>query len=110
MNEWLNKTDIQSASAISPSSLTPHMHNSNEYDGAAGYYTPAKNLNTLAQAANFCDSSLQPRGSAKKRWLRQAISEDQCDSPNSRPGNFLFLNILLLLSVFMIFCSSTKIF
>lgn len=89
MNEWLNKTDMQSASAISPSSLTPHLHNSNDYDGAAsGYYMPSKSLSSLSHGGSFCDSSVQPRGSAKKRWLRQAISEDQCDSPNSRPGKF----------------------
>lgn len=70
----------------------------------------AKSLATLVQAANsvsgICDSPPQrrqqqqavaasgnnnnnngggcPTGSAKKRWLRQAISEE-CDSPNSRP-------------------------
>lgn len=64
----------------------------------------AKSLATLVQAANsvsgICDSPPQQRkqqaasnnngscpvstGSAKKRWLRQAISEE-CDSPNSRP-------------------------
>lgn len=73
----------------------------------------AKSLATLVQAANsvggMCDSPPQRRqaavataannhnnnggiggcpvvstGSAKKRWLRQAISEE-CDSPNSRP-------------------------
>lgn len=71
----------------------------------------AKSLATLVQAANsvsgICESPLQRKqqqatvisgnnnnngsgpaaastGSAKKRWLRQAISEE-CDSPNSRP-------------------------
>lgn len=61
----------------------------------------AKSLATLVQAANsvsgICDSPPQRRqivtgnnvcpvstGSAKKRWLRQAISEE-CDSPSSRP-------------------------
>lgn len=61
----------------------------------------AKSLATLVQAANsvsgICNSPPQRRqtipgnsscsgstGSAKKRWLRQAISEE-CDSPNSRP-------------------------
>lgn len=29
-------------------------------------------------------------GFAKKRWLRQAISEE-CDSPNSRPGGYILL-------------------
>lgn len=68
----------------------------------------AKSLATLVQAANsvsgMCDSPPQRRqqatgsgnnsnngcpastGSAKKRWLRQAISEE-CDSPNSRPDS-----------------------
>lgn len=64
----------------------------------------AKGLATLVQAVNsvsgICESPPQRRqsltslnqqtpcavssGSAKKRWLRQAISEE-CDSPNSRP-------------------------
>lgn len=88
MNEWLNKgTDVvQSASSISPSSLTAHITPTENiaYDTNTGFYTPSKNLVALAQAATYCDSS-QSRGNAKKRWLRQAISEDQCDSPSSRP-------------------------
>lgn len=96
MNEWLNKTDIQSASAISPSSLTPHLHAASEYDTNTGFYGPVKSLSAITQTggtAGFCESSttVEPRGSAKKRWLRQAISEDQCDSPNSRPGNKIIL-------------------
>ncbi|XP_018575451.1 uncharacterized protein LOC108914194 isoform X2 [Anoplophora glabripennis] len=90
MNEWLNKVPepIHSASSISPSSLTPHLSNSSEFDANSGFYSPAKNLTTLAQAVNYCDSNVQPRGSAKKRWLRQAISEDHsCDSPSSRPDS-----------------------
>lgn len=90
MNEWLNKGPevVQSASQISPSSLTPHISNSGEisFDGPPGFYTPTKNLVALAQAATFCgEGPSQPKSSAKKRWLRQAISEDQCDSPCSRP-------------------------
>lgn len=83
MNEWLNKgTDIvQSASSISPSSLTPHITPISDYDSNsnAGFYAPSKNLVALAQAATYCDTP--SKGNAKKRWLRQAISEDQCDSP-----------------------------
>nr|CAI5865072.1 unnamed protein product [Callosobruchus analis] len=86
MNEWLNKTPepVQSASSISPSSLVPHINNNP--DDATGFYTPNKNLAALAHAATFCDSA-PTRGSAKKRWLRQAISEDHCDSPSSRPDS-----------------------
>nr|CAH7745442.1 unnamed protein product [Callosobruchus chinensis] len=86
MNEWLNKTPepIQSASSISPSSLVPHINNNP--DDATGFYTPNKNLAALAHAATFCDSA-PTRGSAKKRWLRQAISEDHGDSPSSRPDS-----------------------
>lgn len=95
MNEWLNKTDIQSASAISPSSFNPHLSTSgSEYDTSTGFYTPVKNLPATSQggSSGLCEvpSSTQPRGSAKKRWLRQAISEDQCDSPSSRPGKLSF--------------------
>ncbi|XP_017787501.1 PREDICTED: LOW QUALITY PROTEIN: histone-lysine N-methyltransferase 2E [Habropoda laboriosa] len=74
-------------------------------DSSAEFLTQsyaAKSLATLVQAANsvsgICDSPPQKKqaisgnntvcpvstGSAKKRWLRQAISEE-CDSPNSRP-------------------------
>ncbi|CAH1976738.1 unnamed protein product [Acanthoscelides obtectus] len=86
MNEWLNKTPepVQSASSISPSSLMPHINNNS--DDATGFYTPNKNLAALAQAATYCDNT-PTRGSAKKRWLRQAISEDHCDSPSSRPDS-----------------------
>jgi histone-lysine N-methyltransferase MLL5 len=88
MNEWLNKVPepVHSASSISPSSLTPHINTSTDYDSNVGFYTPGKSLVALAQVASFCDTNVQPRGNAKKRWLRQAISEDQCDSPSGRPG------------------------
>ena len=86
MNEWLNKgTDlVQSASSISPSSLTAHIAQTESlYDTSTGFFTPSKNLVSIAQAATYCDPT-QSHGSAKKRWLRQAISEDRCDSPCSR--------------------------
>lgn len=89
MNEWLNKVPdpVQPASSISPNSLTPHVSSNSDLEINNFYTTPTKNLVALAQAAAYCDISLQPRGSAKKRWLRQAISEDHsCDSPSSRPG------------------------
>lgn len=89
MNEWLNKVPdpVQPASSISPNSLTPHMSNSSDIEMNNFYTTPTKNLAALARAAAYCDINIQPRGSAKKRWLRQAISEDHsCDSPSGRPG------------------------
>lgn len=86
MNEWLNKgTDIQPASSISPSSLNPHYSQTNEsiYEtNNTAFYAPPKNLTALAQVATFCENTSQPKGNAKKRWLRQAIIEDQCDSPS----------------------------
>ncbi|KAK4876057.1 hypothetical protein RN001_012479 [Aquatica leii] len=90
MNEWINKSTecVQSASSISPSSLTPHIvpvDNYYETSSNNNFFTPSKNLVALAQAANYCDLPTQSLGNAKKRWLRQAISEDQCDSPSSRP-------------------------
>lgn len=96
MNEWLNKSPecVQSASSISPSSLTPHIapppeNNFYESNPNSSFYTPSKNLVSLVQAANFCEIPSQPHGNAKKRWLRQAISEDQCDSPTGRPGKVI---------------------
>ncbi|KAF5298183.1 hypothetical protein FQA39_LY02607 [Lamprigera yunnana] len=91
MNEWINKSTecIQSASSISPSSLTPHIVQVDNYYETStsnnNFFGPTKNLVALAQAANYCDLPAQPLVNAKKRWLRQAISEDQCDSPSSRP-------------------------
>ncbi|KAJ8938710.1 hypothetical protein NQ318_007998 [Aromia moschata] len=90
MNEWLNKVPepIHSASSISPSSLTPHLSANPEFDAGSAFYAPTKNLTTLAQAVSYCDTNIQSRGNAKKRWLRQAISEDHsCDSPTSRPDS-----------------------
>ncbi|XP_025831062.1 inactive histone-lysine N-methyltransferase 2E isoform X2 [Agrilus planipennis] len=79
MNEWLNKSPecIQSASSISPSSLTPHITTPPDcgfYENAASFYGSTKGLVAFSQAASYCDNS-QPHGNAKKRWLRQAISE-----------------------------------
>ncbi|KAL1494317.1 hypothetical protein ABEB36_009932 [Hypothenemus hampei] len=87
MNEWLNKAPdlVQPASSISPSSLLPHL-----VDDVANSAGSSKSLAALAQAATFCDSPSQQQrgGNAKKRWLRQAISEDQStDSPIGRPDS-----------------------
>ncbi|XP_074029645.1 SET domain-containing protein upSET isoform X3 [Leptinotarsa decemlineata] len=86
MNEWLNKVPpepMQTASAMSPSSLTPHMVTPTEDVGSM--YSPMKSLTVSSTSA---DLNHHPRGSAKKRWLRQAISEDHsCDSPSSRPDS-----------------------
>ncbi|XP_076266838.1 SET domain-containing protein upSET isoform X1 [Rhynchophorus ferrugineus] len=82
MNEWLNKVPESAApvTSISPSPLA-----TNAEDGTS-YGSSNKNLAALAQAASFCDNMMQPRGgNAKKRWLRQAISEDHSnDSPSNR--------------------------
>lgn len=88
----LNKVPepVQTASAISPTSIGSHGSNSVDMD-TSGMFA-SKNL---AQVMSYCDANIQPRGSAKKRWLRQAISEDHsCDSPSSRPGRNLLLKIL----------------
>lgn len=95
MNEWLNKSPepLPPASSVSPlpmhtSPVSDQVNPSNDY--YAGPVASGKNLATLVQAASLCDSPPQTRGcergggNAKKRWLRQAISEE-CDSPCSRP-------------------------
>ncbi|XP_057318723.1 uncharacterized protein LOC130663489 isoform X2 [Microplitis mediator] len=97
-------------SVPSPSPVIPSTNRSIDFlsptDPSPEFLTQsyaAKSLATLVQAANsvsgICDSPPQRKqvvvaqnangcpvssGSAKKRWLRQAISEE-CDSPNSRP-------------------------
>lgn len=85
MNEWLNKSPevVQPASSISPSSLTPHVSvSSNEttlYDNNGSGFFSSNNRNITV--GHSCCETNQQKGNAKKRWLRQAISEDQCDSP-----------------------------
>ncbi|XP_026667382.1 uncharacterized protein LOC108622569 isoform X3 [Ceratina calcarata] len=95
---------VPSSNSINP--LTRPSDFSLPTDSSAEFLSQsyaAKGLATLVQAANsvsgICDSPPQrakqatagnntvcpvSTGSAKKRWLRQAISEE-CDSPNSRP-------------------------
>ncbi|PSN38835.1 hypothetical protein C0J52_12608 [Blattella germanica] len=101
---------------LNPSDLILNPQVADSY-GFAPHHSPSKSLATLAQAANrvalgsstsptphFCRNSVNARGptsapgggvgSAKKRWLRQAISEEcdspttnSCASPNSRAGS-----------------------
>ncbi|XP_030761841.1 uncharacterized protein LOC115886711 isoform X2 [Sitophilus oryzae] len=83
MNEWLNKAPEslqQSVSYVSPPATA---------EEASVYASNTKNLAALAQAASFCDSAPQTRGgNAKKRWLRQAISEDRStDGASNRPDS-----------------------
>lgn len=103
----LNPTDLV---------LSPQVADSYGY---STHHSPSKSLATLTQAANrvalgssapsaplLCRTTLSSKGapsapgggvgSAKKRWLRQAISEEcdspttnSCASPNSRTGIIL---------------------
>lgn len=100
---------------LNPTDLILNPQVADSY-GYSTHHSPSKSLATLAQAANrvalgsstsptphFCRTSLGSKGtpsapgggvgSAKKRWLRQAISEEcdspttnSCASPNSRTG------------------------
>ncbi|CAG9857408.1 unnamed protein product [Phyllotreta striolata] len=89
MNEWLNKTpeavqagDATGQFATGQQQQQAHNNNPVELDSGGGF--AAKNL---SQMMSYCEVQ-QARGSAKKRWLRQAISEDHsCDSPSSRPDS-----------------------
>ncbi|KAJ8973338.1 hypothetical protein NQ317_004650 [Molorchus minor] len=95
MNEWLNKVPepIQSASSISPSSLTPHLSGNSEFESNSSFYTPTKTLTTLAQAVNYCDTNIQSRDSPplsemvappkKRRLPRESLSND--NSPPTTP-------------------------
>jgi hypothetical protein len=100
--------------------LSPQVADSYGY---STHHSPSKSLATLAQAANrvglgsststphLCRTSLGSKGtqstpgggvgSAKKRWLRQAISEEcdfptmnSCASPNSRTGIYMITEAL----------------
>ncbi|XP_044755691.1 uncharacterized protein LOC123314454 isoform X2 [Coccinella septempunctata] len=73
MNEWLNKTPEAVQTATS-SPLSLHIQNA-EAEMNANFNAPSK----------IVASESAPKGSAKKRWLRQAISEDKCDSPQESP-------------------------
>lgn len=89
MNEWLNKAPetAQSGNATSPSIFLPNLNQMVEDGAIPG--SAGKTLSALAQVATFCDSPSQQRGgNAKKRWLRQAISEDHSSDgpPVGRPG------------------------
>ena len=94
MNEWLNET-------VDPVLHQPTTNVTNDASsGVPTCYmrspaTPARR----ASGSNVTQSAIQLNlpnldgGSAKKRWLRQAISEETepnfngiCPSPNSRPG------------------------
>lgn len=78
MNEWLNKTPdtLQAASSISPASLFPHLNQMVD-----------ESTNPNKHLSGFGESPSQRGGNAKKRWLRQAISEDHSsDGPIGRPG------------------------
>lgn len=117
MNEWLNKSPESSVSQLPqqltgtvvtsiPTTLTLQTQTSSsrplELQTTSLSVSPLttsevtssspcrQSLATLVQAANICSSSTVAHptgGNAKKRWLRQAISEE-CDSPNSRPGMY----------------------
>lgn len=78
MNEWLNKTPEPSLNTLSP--LSPHIQTS-EYDSLMGFYGNTKNFSNLINEQQ--QSQTEPKGSAKKRWLRQAISEDKNDNIHS---------------------------
>jgi hypothetical protein len=100
---------------VNPTDLILNPQVADSY-GYSTPHSPSKSLTTLAQAANrvalgssasatpyLCRTSLGSKGtpaaagggvgSAKKRWLRQAISEEcdsptmnSCASPSSRAG------------------------
>lgn len=95
MNEWLNETVDPVLPVGSPSGM-PEVHTS----GVPTCYmrspaTPLRRSTSVNQVVQGTLLNLDlPGGSAKKRWLRQAISEETesphfnglCPSPNSRPG------------------------
>lgn len=95
MNEWLNETVDPVMPVGSPSGVT-EVHST----GVPTCYmrspaTPLRRSTSVNQVVPGTILNLDlPGGSAKKRWLRQAISEETesphfnglCPSPNSRPG------------------------
>lgn len=111
---------------LNPTDLVLNPQVADSY-GYSTHHSPSKSLATLAQAANrvalgpstsptphFCRLNLGSKGmasapgsgvgSAKKRWLRQAISEEcdsptmnSCASPNSRAGIYVASSTLYTL-------------
>lgn len=96
MNEWLKESPDPPHHTGAMTNSLASVKDYSGVDPSPEFLTQsyaAKSLATLVQAANsvsgVCDppqrqSSSVSSGSAKKRWLRQAISEE-CDSPNSHP-------------------------
>lgn len=96
MNEWLNETVDPVMPVGSPSGVT-EVHST----GVPTCYmrspaTPLRRSTSVNQVVSGTVLNLDlPGGSAKKRWLRQAISEETespqlnglCPSPNSRPDS-----------------------
>ncbi|XP_047495883.1 mediator of DNA damage checkpoint protein 1-like isoform X3 [Penaeus chinensis] len=96
MNEWLNETVDPVMPVGSPSGVT-EVHST----GVPTCYmrspaTPLRRSTSVNQVVPGTVLNLDlPGGSAKKRWLRQAISEETespqlnglCPSPNSRPDS-----------------------
>lgn len=91
MSEWR----IGSGSHASPSLPSQYMRKTNAILTAPGATTPPVQPSTSSASANFlvlpvANGNLD-NASAKKRWLRQAISEETdpsaVPSPNSRPSS-----------------------
>ncbi|ROT64638.1 hypothetical protein C7M84_017420 [Penaeus vannamei] len=101
MNEWLNETVDPVMPVGSPSGVT-EVHST----GVPTCYmrspaTPLRRSTSVNQVVPGTVLNLDlPGGSAKKRWLRQAISEETespqlnglCPSPNSRPGGCMIVH------------------
>lgn len=79
MNEWLNKTPEALPNTTSP--LLLHINNTEVETNS--------NLNTPLKSAG---NESGPKGSAKKRWLRQAINEDKCESPQGMFKSIIISN------------------
>ncbi|XP_060528091.1 uncharacterized protein LOC132703064 [Cylas formicarius] len=80
MNEWLNKAPepVQAASSIYPPSLVPHISPTAIDDAEMKVFGSGTGIGTCYSdnSASHQQQQQQRGGNAKKRWLRQAISED----------------------------------
>ncbi|KAG8302900.1 positive regulation of histone H3-K4 trimethylation [Homalodisca vitripennis] len=86
----MSKTALLVAAAVGP--LAPGFKFPKTKKGLINSWLKSPESSPTAQPEEMMLRG-QGFGATKKRWLRQAISEE-CDSPNSRPGEYLITKIV----------------
>ncbi|XP_050310082.1 inactive histone-lysine N-methyltransferase 2E-like isoform X2 [Anthonomus grandis grandis] len=90
MNEWLNKTPdpVQPAGSVLSSSLLPHLGLQGGEESSSNSKSSSSSTPVTPVGEGPSRRGAGNAGYGKKRWLRQAISEDHSgDSPVGRPDS-----------------------